>query len=47
LTKADKRIKGWGVGEANGPKKQAEVVNLISNKINFQPKVIKKDEEGS
>jgi hypothetical protein len=32
--------------QANGPKKQAGAVILISNKINFQPKVIKTDEEG-
>ena len=31
--------------QANGPKKQAEVVILISNKIDFQTKVIKKDKE--
>jgi hypothetical protein len=29
--------------QANGPKKQARVAILISNKINFQPKVIKKE----
>ena len=41
------RIKGWKtIFQANGPKKQAGVVILISNKINFQPKVIKKDKEG-
>jgi hypothetical protein len=32
--------------QANGPKKQAGVAIQISNKINFQPKVIKKDKEG-
>jgi hypothetical protein len=32
--------------QANSLKKQAGVVILISNKINFQPKVIKKDMEG-
>jgi exonuclease III len=32
--------------QANGPKKQAEVAILILNKINSQPKDIKKDEEG-
>jgi hypothetical protein len=32
--------------QANGPKKQAGVAILILNKINFQPKVIKKDKEG-
>jgi exonuclease III len=30
----------------NGPRKQAGIAILISNKINFQPKVIKHDEEG-
>jgi hypothetical protein len=32
--------------QANGPKKQAGVAILISDKIDFQPKVIKKDKEG-
>jgi hypothetical protein len=32
--------------QANGPKKQAGVAILISNKIDFQPKVIKEDGEG-
>jgi exonuclease III len=32
--------------QASGPKKQAGVVILITNKIDFQPKVIKKDKEG-
>ena len=32
--------------QANGPKKQARVAILISNKINFQLKVTKKDKEG-
>jgi len=37
------RVKGWEkFFQANGPKKQAEVAILILNKINFQPKVIKK-----
>jgi exonuclease III len=41
------RVKGWKKKfQANGPKKQAGVAILISNKINFQPKVIKKDKEG-
>ena len=34
------------VFQANGPRKQAEVATLISNKIDFQPKVIKCDVEG-
>ena len=41
------RLKDWKtIFQANGPKKQAGVAILISNKINFQPKVIKKDKEG-
>jgi exonuclease III len=40
-------MKGWKtIFQANGLKKQAGVAILISNKINFQPKVIKKDKEG-
>jgi exonuclease III len=40
------RVKGWKtIFQANGPKKQAGVAILISNKINSQPKVIKKDKE--
>jgi hypothetical protein len=34
------------VFQENGPRKQAGLVNVISNKINFQLKVIKYDEEG-
>jgi hypothetical protein len=34
------------VFQANGPRKQAGVAILISNKIDFQPKVVKSDEEG-
>ena len=33
------------VFQANGPRKQAGVAILISNKIDFQPKIIKHDEE--
>jgi hypothetical protein len=41
------RVKGWKtIFQANGLKKQAEVAVLIWNKIDFQPKIIKKDEEG-
>ena len=47
LTVKDKhylRVKGWKtVLQANGPRKQAGVAILISDKIEFQPKVIKKD----
>jgi exonuclease III len=39
------RMKGWKtIFKANGMKKQAGVSILISNKIDFQPKVIKKKE---
>jgi hypothetical protein len=41
-------VKGWKtIFQANGLKKQAEVAILISNKIDFQPRVIKKDKEGN
>jgi exonuclease III len=41
------RVKGWKtIFQANCPKKQAGVVILISNKIDFQSKVFKKDKEG-
>ena len=41
------RVKGWKtIFQENGLKKQAGVAILISNKIVFQPKVIKKDKEG-
>jgi exonuclease III len=41
------RVKGWKkICQANSLKKQAGVAILISNKIDFEPKVIKKDEEG-
>jgi hypothetical protein len=37
------RMKGWNtISQENGPKKQAGVATLISYKIDFQPKVIKK-----
>jgi hypothetical protein len=40
------RVKGWKtISQANGLKKQARVDILILNKIDFQPKVIKKDKE--
>jgi hypothetical protein len=40
-------VKGWKtIFQANGLKKQAEVAILMSSKIYFQPKVIKKDKEG-
>jgi exonuclease III len=40
-------VKGWKtIFQTNGPKKQGSIAILISNKIDFQPKVIKKDTEG-
>jgi exonuclease III len=40
-------VRGWKTGfQENSLKKQAGVAILISNKIDFQPKVIKKDKEG-
>jgi exonuclease III len=37
------RVKGWKtIFQANGPNKQAGVAIIISNKINSQPKIIKK-----
>jgi exonuclease III len=41
------RVKGWKtIFQANGPMIQAGVAILLSNKSNFQPKVIKKTKEG-
>jgi exonuclease III len=41
------RVKGWKTNfQANGLKKQAGLAILISNKMDFQPKVIKNDKEG-
>jgi exonuclease III len=41
------RVKGWKkVFQANGPRKQTGVTILLSNKIDFQPKVIKHNEKG-
>jgi exonuclease III len=40
-------MKGWKtIVQANGLKKQIGVAILISNKIDFQPKDIRKDKEG-
>jgi hypothetical protein len=42
-----RRVKGWKtIFQANSPKKQAGVAILRSNEINFQSKVIKKNNEG-
>jgi exonuclease III len=41
-------VKGWKtIIPEHGPKKQAGVAILILNKIDFQPKVIKKKKEGA
>jgi exonuclease III len=41
------RVKGWKkIYQANGPRKQAGVVILISDKVNFKPTLIKQDREG-
>lgn len=41
------RVNGWKkILEANGPKKQAEVAILISDKMDFKPKLIIKDRKG-
>jgi exonuclease III len=41
------RMKGWKtILQTNGLKKQAALAIVISNKIEFQPKVIKKYKEG-
>ena len=43
--KHDLKVKGWKtIFQSNGPKKQAGIAVPISNKIDFQTKVIKKDE---
>ena len=46
MTKTDTTSEEKAYFQANGPKKQAGVTILISNKIDFQPKVIRKDKEG-
>jgi hypothetical protein len=41
------RVKCWKtIFQANGPKKQTGIAILLSNRINFQLRVIKKDKEG-
>jgi exonuclease III len=41
------RVQGWKtIFQANSPKKQAELAILILNKVDFQPKLIKKGKEG-
>jgi exonuclease III len=42
------RVKGWKtIFQTNAPKKQAGVAILVSNKIDFQPKVLKKRQRGA
>jgi exonuclease III len=41
------RMKGWKkIYPANGPRKQAGVAILISDKVDFKPTLIKRDKEG-
>jgi exonuclease III len=41
------RVKGWKkIYQANGPRKQARVAILISDKLDFKPTLIKRDKEG-
>ena len=41
------RIKGWKrIFQANGPKKQAGVAVLVSDKTDFKSKLIRRDREG-
>jgi exonuclease III len=46
VTKTDTTSEEKADFQANGRKKQAGVTILISNKIDFQPKLIRKDKEG-
>ena len=40
-------MKGWKkIFHANGNQKKAEIATLISNKINFEIKAMKRDKEG-
>ena len=42
------RVKFWDkIFQSNGPKKQAGVAILISNEIDFQQKLVKRDEESN
>ena len=41
------KVKGWKkIFHANGDKKKAEVAKLISDKIDFEIKAVKRDKEG-
>jgi exonuclease III len=40
-------VKGWKkIYQANGPRKQAGVAILISDKVDFKPTLVKQDKEG-
>jgi hypothetical protein len=40
-------VLGWkNIYQANGPPKQAGVAILISDKVDFKPKLIRRDKEG-
>jgi hypothetical protein len=40
-------VKGWKkISQANRPKKQADLAILISDKIEFKAKLIRRDREG-
>jgi exonuclease III len=40
-------VKGWKkIYQANGPRKEAGVAILISDKVDFKPTLIKSDKEG-
>jgi exonuclease III len=40
-------MKGWKkIYQDNGPRKQAGVATLISDKVDFKPTLIKRDKEG-
>jgi exonuclease III len=41
------RVKGWKtIYQANGPQKQAGVVILISDRVDFKLKLLKRDKKG-
>jgi exonuclease III len=40
------KVKGWKIYQANGPRKQAGVAILISDKVDFKLTLIKRDKKG-
>jgi hypothetical protein len=41
------RVKGWKkIYQANCPSKQAGIVIFISDKVDFKPKLVRRDKEG-